>query len=576
MADLNSVADALEELGASVNRKTFASKMTDPNFAESVRQSLAKGDATVSDSATFYNTYGKSQPPNPAYDDQLNDLYANAKKVGYSGLDRDQKALFDQQYQYSQAAKDGMSLADVIRATDFGGGTVGKVLGKAQGLAGDAYQAARVVVSGPIAEAALGGSFVKNTLGDMVSHDKPVDLGQNLWDAANYAQKVYDKAAQGEGIPGMLSDPINLVPVGGAADVAKGLAKVGLPAAGKFIMDSWIPRAIVGGVTAAGENAGLTTLGNKIDPNRKSSLPQSAGIGFAAGALGSALPASHFVSKLPGVTTLVNRADGPAEKQRILDAATDMYNKSTFLGLGGGQGSYQRVANQAGNASTKLYDKLRSTIGEPGPADWAPELRNATNISGQPVSNPGLIVEGSLLGSVPATRYAPIPSADAKAEMLESLNRQNASDKAGFTKAQLAKAVDSYIDRVKAVIPDEADLGADKFVEPNKIFDSKVWLNSDIYNARQEPGAGAKAKLAQMLHTAVNERIGGMTDKAGKTQKNLASKAGKAYADYVLKQRIVDQGVKSASGRHGGSFWVPTAFGKGIQLGTGIGAKLSR
>ena len=58
--------------------------------------------------------------------------------------------------------------------------------------------------------------------------------------------------------------------------------------------------------------------------------------------------------------------------------------------------------------------------------------------------------------------------------------------------------------------------------------------------------------------------------------KDLASEAGKAYADYMLKQRIVDQGVKSASGRHGGSFWVPTAFGKGIRLGTGIDAGLSR
>ena len=67
-----------------------------------------------------------------------------------------------------------------------------------------------------------------------------------------------------------------------------------------------------------------------------------------------------------------------------------------------------------------------------------------------------------------------------------------------------------------------------------------------------------------------------MIDKTGKARKDLAGFAGEAYADYVLKQRIIDQGAKSASGRHGGSFWVPTALGKGIEFGTEAGVKLSR
>ena len=79
-----------------------------------------------------------------------------------------------------------------------------------------------------------------------------------------------------------------------------------------------------------------------------------------------------------------------------------------------------------------------------------------------------------------------------------------------------------------------------------------------------------------MLHTAVNERIGKMTDASGQMQKDLSSKAGKAYSDYKLKQRIVDQGVRSASGRNGGSFWAPTALGKSIKLGTQLGASLTR
>lgn len=294
------------------------------------------------------------------------------------------------------------------------------------------------------------------------------------------------------------------------------------------------------------------------------------------GVISGALPASHFVKELPGITTLTNRAGTPEERQKILDAATDMYNNSTLLGipgLGGGKASYQRLADKSSEASSKLYDDLARSVSEPGEF-WPGDIRNATNVSGVPVAPHTFTIMNSRQITLPS-----IPTKDMKSDMLESLNKQNKADKAGFTRAQLSKAVDSYLDRVKAVVPEVGprdDMRADQYVAPKEIFDSKTWLNSDIYNARSEPGAGDKAKLADMLHTAVNERIGKMTDASGQIQKDLSSKAGKAYADYKLKQRIVDQGVRSASGRYGNSFWAPTARGKAIGLGTQLGASLSR
>ena len=56
MADLNNIADALEDMGATVDRGGFATKMADPKYAETVRQALLSGGADVSDSSTFYNT----------------------------------------------------------------------------------------------------------------------------------------------------------------------------------------------------------------------------------------------------------------------------------------------------------------------------------------------------------------------------------------------------------------------------------------------------------------------------------------------------------------------------------------
>jgi hypothetical protein len=58
MANTNDIANALEKLGATVDRANFATKMQDPDFAERVRTSLEGAGASVPDSATFYNKYG--------------------------------------------------------------------------------------------------------------------------------------------------------------------------------------------------------------------------------------------------------------------------------------------------------------------------------------------------------------------------------------------------------------------------------------------------------------------------------------------------------------------------------------
>jgi hypothetical protein len=58
MANTNDIANALEKLGATVDRANFATKMQDPDFAERVRTSLEGAGASVPDSSTFYNKYG--------------------------------------------------------------------------------------------------------------------------------------------------------------------------------------------------------------------------------------------------------------------------------------------------------------------------------------------------------------------------------------------------------------------------------------------------------------------------------------------------------------------------------------
>ena len=54
--------------------------------------------------------------------EQYQDLYNNAKNVGYSGLDAAQKQLFDEAYPQSLYAKQGRSLAEAHQATDRAAG----------------------------------------------------------------------------------------------------------------------------------------------------------------------------------------------------------------------------------------------------------------------------------------------------------------------------------------------------------------------------------------------------------------------------------------------------------------------
>ncbi|MCH9837762.1 hypothetical protein K0U83_19020, partial [bacterium] len=73
MEDLEKIADALERMGASVDRANFAAKMSDPAYVERVRSSLARGGADTRDSASFFQKYAPeatapthAQEPKPA------------------------------------------------------------------------------------------------------------------------------------------------------------------------------------------------------------------------------------------------------------------------------------------------------------------------------------------------------------------------------------------------------------------------------------------------------------------------------------------------------------------------------
>ncbi len=65
MDDIEKIADALERMGASVDRANFASNMRDPAYVERVRGALARGGADTRDSAAFFQKYAPVEAPAP-------------------------------------------------------------------------------------------------------------------------------------------------------------------------------------------------------------------------------------------------------------------------------------------------------------------------------------------------------------------------------------------------------------------------------------------------------------------------------------------------------------------------------
>jgi hypothetical protein len=77
-------------MGAEVDKQNFASKMQDPTYAENVRQALIKGGADVSDSGTFYNSYGKAQAQQPQSQQPVQDpLFVNSDTNGQMFFEQD-------------------------------------------------------------------------------------------------------------------------------------------------------------------------------------------------------------------------------------------------------------------------------------------------------------------------------------------------------------------------------------------------------------------------------------------------------------------------------------------------------
>lgn len=155
MEDLDKIADALERMGASVDRSSFADKMRDPAYVERVRSSLVRGGADARDSAAFFQKYAQADAPAPAQ--------ALESKVAPGWNEAIFPTLSSRIAQQAQALRPGVP--DGLDAVSGAGYNPNDQPGALSRFAGRQWPAVRDMLTLPLRAAAGAGAAMGQTLG---------------------------------------------------------------------------------------------------------------------------------------------------------------------------------------------------------------------------------------------------------------------------------------------------------------------------------------------------------------------------------------------------------------------------
>lgn len=284
MANVNDIANALEKLGATVDRANFATNMQKPEFAERVRVSLEGAGASVPDSATFYDRYG-------------------VNKVAQAKAQYAQDVAAQRQTNIQDAKRDNPNLAAFLPRT------LENVVAGDRGKWGNVLDFAKDVTSlpGRMADATIGN--LSENVANLIYGPKDI---RSQWELAKESQKAnLARMAQVELPPeasgvekfahGVVTDPyaIPLIAVGGP--LASAIGKTGLTGA----------KLVGAGIAAdAALNAatGVVDRSASADPNVKalsaSDIARDAALGGAFSGIVRGLGASGSWLKRKSIADL--------------------------------------------------------------------------------------------------------------------------------------------------------------------------------------------------------------------------------------------------------------------------------
>ena len=207
--------------------------------------------------------------------DEYEDLKRAVGDVGYSGLDENQKKLFDSQLPMSKAAKAGMTVQQIHDYVDQAAG-----VNEANANAGNAWTLGRSILSLPVAAiGGLIGGFDKYT------QDPRTGLAVERMPGSSYLERVnadqdqiLENAKNNQGFAGFASNPANVL--GGIATapfkIASPFVRGAIEGAGISAVDQYENTGKVDPLTVAGSAlfGGVVSkvgsmLGNRVSEYQK-------------------------------------------------------------------------------------------------------------------------------------------------------------------------------------------------------------------------------------------------------------------------------------------------------------------
>ena len=233
----------------------------------------------------------KQATQNTGYDyssqEEYDDLYNNARQVGYSGLDSAQKDLFNKAYSKSLYAQNGKTLKEAQDETD-----------------------ARAMVSPDIANNI--GTWIRKPLAPLVAdvggifggiksaYNAPDNkLGAFVSGMKNSAADTYKNAIAGKGLAGIAADPTN------AIMFVPGIGELNLLSkAGSLAKYPYIGSALTQGLIGLGS----TTTSEALNPSEKVTVPSviTGGILGGLSGAGSKLISAVGTKSFPNVERIIN------------------------------------------------------------------------------------------------------------------------------------------------------------------------------------------------------------------------------------------------------------------------------
>lgn len=173
-----------------------------------------------------------------ASNDEYEDLKRAVGEVGYSGLDENQKKLFDTQLPASKAARAGMTAQQIHDYVDQAAG-----VNEANSNAGSAWTLGRSLLSLPVAAiGGLIGGFDKYTQDPRTGMAVERMPESTYWDRVNADQnEILENAKNNQGFAGFASNPANVL--GGVASapfrIGSPLVKGAIEGAGVSAVDQY-------------------------------------------------------------------------------------------------------------------------------------------------------------------------------------------------------------------------------------------------------------------------------------------------------------------------------------------------